>query len=47
MGKSKNMIEENKAERRKAEICLIKLRYNNEIRNGDAFNELIFLPDDI
>jgi hypothetical protein len=41
------MIEKNKVEKRKTEICLIKLRYGNEIRNGDAFSELIFLPGNI
>jgi hypothetical protein len=47
------MIEKNKIEKWKIEIYLTKLRknnelkYDNEIRNDDAFNELIFFPDNI
>jgi hypothetical protein len=41
------MIEEDRIERRKVEICLIKLRYGNEIRSGDTFSELVFLSDNV
>jgi hypothetical protein len=47
MERSKNMIEKDKIEKRKIEICLIKLRCGNEIRSGDIFDELTFLSDNI
>jgi hypothetical protein len=47
MGRSKSVIEEGRVEKRKAEICLIKLKYGNEIRSGDVFNELVFLSGNI
>jgi hypothetical protein len=41
------MIEKGRAERWKIEIYLIKLKWSNEIRNGDVFSELIFLLGNI
>jgi hypothetical protein len=47
------MIEKGKAERRKIEICLIKLKWSselkcgNKIRSGDAFGEPALFPDNV